>query len=656
MATIIDSLLITLGLDSGQFDAGSKKVNATLKQTGDEADKSGKKINQTAKSGAAGFKELTKAAAAFLAIIGGTAALKHFIEDTISSNAALDRLSKNLGMSVESISAWSNAAELAGGSASGMQGTLDMLSKAQTEIAVTGQSSLIPYLSSLGVSLYDTVGKARPLDDMLLDLSERFEQMDRTKANNIGRMMGIDQDTMQLLLRGRKEVELTILRQKEYGAVSRKQAEEASRLSRAITEGKQSFAAFGRELLSAATPAIEKLFAMFADFGNWIKENQEFVQAFLTIVGAGLAAIALAVTPINVTIVAVTALAAAIAGLYQDYQVWKRGGESLIDWGKWEPGITAASNGIRWIRDLLEDMVYRAIAAADVLSAVFDRDWERVKFAAKEFVAGNGKKYGERPPEVAPNATPTTSAGPQTKAEFDALYAKSMLDVMKVGTLPNVQDDARSRFIAQAAAKLNVAPSVVDAHLRSETGATGKSTIGDYNYGNIKTGSSWVGQSKVREVDEYDSSGKKYRENAAFRAYSSPEEAGNDYATFIQKRFPKAVNAGDATKYAQGLKAGGYATDPLYVEKITKIANDLERKSNLLNGIPNATQSAQGSGAAKSAELQRKGEPQASTTAIDTKIGEIKVYSAATDAQGIARDIGKEVNYLFTSDANYGLT
>ena len=52
----------------------------------------------------------------------------------------------------------------------------------------------------------------------MLDLSERFSRMDRTTANNMGRMMGLDQGTMNLLLKGRAEVETMIRRQKEYGA------------------------------------------------------------------------------------------------------------------------------------------------------------------------------------------------------------------------------------------------------------------------------------------------------------------------------------------------------------------------------------------------------------------------------------------------------
>lgn len=165
-----------------------------------------------------------------------------------------------------------------------------------------------------------------------------------------------------------------------------------------MISSRQSFEAFGRELLSAATPALEKMFAIFADFGAWMRDNKEFVQTFLTIMAAGLGAIAVAAIPINLVAAAVLATAAAIAALHQDYQTWRRGGDSFFgdDWKLVEAGITKAGKAVDWLKDLLGDLIYRAIAAADVLVAVFNRDWKRAKFAADEVMSGNGKKYGER--------------------------------------------------------------------------------------------------------------------------------------------------------------------------------------------------------------------------------------------------------------------
>ena len=75
MPTIIDSLIMTLGLDTKDYDAGSQKVDKSLKATGASAEAAGKKLKQTGADGAAGFNTLAKSAIKFLALLGSTFAV-----------------------------------------------------------------------------------------------------------------------------------------------------------------------------------------------------------------------------------------------------------------------------------------------------------------------------------------------------------------------------------------------------------------------------------------------------------------------------------------------------------------------------------------------------------------------------------------------------
>ena len=54
-------------------------------------------------------------------------------------------------------------------------------------------------------------------------------------------------------------------------------------------------------------------------------------------------------TPLGI----IATLIAGLVLLYDDYRTWKEGGKSLIDWAAWEPGITKALAGIKWITDHL---------------------------------------------------------------------------------------------------------------------------------------------------------------------------------------------------------------------------------------------------------------------------------------------------------------
>jgi hypothetical protein len=568
LPTVIDSLIVRLGLDSKGLDsqapAGTKKIKDIEVQAG-----------KTERS----VDSLTRTLGSFLALIGGTAALKSFVEDTIASNAALDRFSKNLGMSVSDVSAWGNAVEGVGGSAKSLHGTMDMLSKAQTEFALTGQSSLIPYFAALGVSL-GTVGKqARPVDEILLDLADRFSGMDRTTANNMGRMMGLDQDTLNLLLQGRREVELTIKRQKEYNAVTKAQAEESSKLQRSMVDLRQSFAAVGRDLLQQASPVIEKFLGLLRDFGGWVRENKEFVSEFLTIMAVGLGAVALAALPITGTVAAVTALAAAIALLYQDYQTWKRGGDSLIDWGKWEPAITAATKGVHALAE-----------GIDKLAESYKNYYEKKtghKFSVGGFIEDTKAIFG---------VADTTNTAAMGKG--------------------SIADRAKAQA-ARVSAKTGIPADIIWAQWAHETGNFTNRGAKDLN--------------NLAGVNVPGGKGQDYRK------FNSLDDFGNYYAYLMRPGgfYPGASKAKTPEDFAAALKAGGY-----YTGAQSDYASDLRAWDSRY------LKDARGAGGGGSSADNR--------TTVTT--GDITVHTQATDANGIARDIGKSMNdYLFTSQATAGL-
>lgn len=640
MATIIDSLLVTLGLDSKGFEAGKKKVDKGLKDTGDEAEKTGKKLKKSGKDGADGFEAAAKGAAKFLAVIGGAIAIKQFIQHQIEANAALDRLSKNLNESVDTVSAWSNAAELAGGSAAGLQGDMDKLSQAQTELQLTGQSSLIPYFSALGMSLADTQGKARPVSDLLLELSDRFSKMDRTTANNMGRMMGLDPGTIQLLIKGRAEVELMIKRQKEFGAVSKQQAEEASRLKRALTEGKQNFEALGRSLLSFVTPAIEKTLQVLGDVFAWMREHKDFVIAFFTLLAAAITAYYLpamiraaiatwaTIAPMLAIVAPIVAVAAALAALWEDYQVWKAGGDSLIDWSKWEPGINAAKAGIAAFGKYAGDIFYRIFAAADAAASAIKGDWAHAKWAANEALNGNlGASSPAKPaaapaPAVSPSA-PTTSPGVPTSRN-----APRGIRNNNPGNL---------NFAGQAGAT-------------KEGGPNGRFAV----FGNMQEGVAAL----VRQIGLY-----------VKRGRNTIRKILEVYAPAFENNTGAYINA-----VAKALGIG--ADDPLDTDNASQvmglvraIANHENGKGHVSDadiaggyqlakggGIRGASQAAAGAGAGRVAASNAAASPVAGNRSVETNIGEVKVYTQATDAKGIASDMGKSLDYLFTAQANYGLS
>lgn len=93
-----------------------------------------------------------------------------------------------------------------------------------------------------------------------------------------------------------------------------------------------------------------------------------------------------------------------------------------------------------------------------------------------------------------------------------------------------------------------------------------------YNLFNIKAGANWKGPVVEARVTEYGKGGR-YTEIARFRAYGSYEEAFRDYANLLGRspRYAGVLGETDAVAFARGLQRAGYATDPMYADKLARV-------------------------------------------------------------------------------------
>lgn len=94
-----------------------------------------------------------------------------------------------------------------------------------------------------------------------------------------------------------------------------------------------------------------------------------------------------------------------------------------------------------------------------------------------------------------------------------------------------------------------------------------------HNLFNIKAGSSWKGRVVEAPTTEY-VNGVPETRIEKFRAYDSYADAFRDYANLLRSnpRYQAVLaNAQDLQGFAQGLQRAGYATDPNYAAKLTRI-------------------------------------------------------------------------------------
>ncbi|RYF04098.1 MAG: flagellar assembly peptidoglycan hydrolase FlgJ [Oxalobacteraceae bacterium] len=103
--------------------------------------------------------------------------------------------------------------------------------------------------------------------------------------------------------------------------------------------------------------------------------------------------------------------------------------------------------------------------------------------------------------------------------------------------------------------------------IRNQDGSSSNNLFG------IKAGPGWKGKVASAVTTEY-VNGKPHQRVEKFRAYDSHADAFKDYANMISNnpRYEKVLNhGGDATTFAHGLQRAGYATDPQYAAKLSRI-------------------------------------------------------------------------------------
>ena len=130
-----------------------------------------------------------------------------------------------------------------------------------------------------------------------------------------------------------------------------------------------------------------------------------------------------------------------------------------------------------------------------------------------------------------------------------------------------------------AANAIGVPPQFLIAQSALES-AWGKSEIRradgspSYNLFGVKAGRSWQGDTVEVQTTEY-VNGEPVQMREKFRVYGSYAESFNDYANLIRNnaRFSGVVGQTDGTQFARSLQQSGYATDPMYADKLSRIIN-----------------------------------------------------------------------------------
>jgi peptidoglycan hydrolase FlgJ len=193
------------------------------------------------------------------------------------------------------------------------------------------------------------------------------------------------------------------------------------------------------------------------------------------------------------------------------------------------------------------------------LSEAIARQLEKQMSAASAGTAAPAAAVGPAGAPAGGTDTGSTGAISQSQADFVRQHQASALAAQAQSGIP------AAFMVAQAAHESGWGQH----EIRNADGTSAHNLFG------IKAGADWKGAVAQVTTTEY-TDGQAHKVTANFRAYSSDAESFQDYAQLMKNspRYSKiASDSSTAQGFAQGLQQAGYATDPTYAAKLTRVIN-----------------------------------------------------------------------------------
>lgn len=398
-AETLKDFLISLGFNVDE--AGAKKFESVVAGTTLKVLELGAKVELAA-----------------LSVVAFTAKIASSLDD-------LYWASQRTGATVEGIRQIGYAVSQMGGHVDGARGSLENLARfIRTNPGAEG------FLNRLGVQTRDASGNMRDMATIFTGVGQRLSSMPYYRANQYAQMLGLDENTLMAMRRGigqfsaeytamanaigyntnvasvssnkfitslRSFGEMAGMARDKIGSnladglagsldrLRRQILDNFAKIEGAITATVKGILWFG-EIIGRV---VYRLIQLTGDIINgWKSLSTETIQV-IKVFGALMIAwrllnSAFAMSPIGRVIM----LGAALIGLYDDYRTWKEGGQSLVDWGKWEPGIKYAQKAFA---SLSKDFGGIYLKVKDLGSAIVDLGKRFLEFINIDTSKFNGK-------------------------------------------------------------------------------------------------------------------------------------------------------------------------------------------------------------------------------------------------------------------------
>ncbi|EDR3660154.1 TPA: hypothetical protein ACW5L2_002573 [Salmonella enterica subsp. enterica serovar Paratyphi B] len=283
MPTIIDSLVVTLGLDSSGFKKGQTEVKKGLDDTRKNADQTAKDMEAAGKRAASFFGSIRTELLALVGVTLSAQGIKTFITNMTSDLMRLGIESRALDISAKSLDGWERAAAAAGSTAERMAGTLGNFQKTLTNIRTGGGQddplfgALASFAGATGANFDYQNDNA---EKIMRKIASNWGKLSKDAQRRFGGMFGFDNATQQGLANGSLVQDAGRL--SKMSRATDEATRKALEFNRRLEQMKQNFTAASQVLYEALIPYIEKLIPLIEKFGIWISTHGPEISKFFS--------------------------------------------------------------------------------------------------------------------------------------------------------------------------------------------------------------------------------------------------------------------------------------------------------------------------------------------------------------------------------------
>jgi len=292
MATVIDSLLIELGLDTSKFDASQKKSVDELRKFDEQAQKTSKNTQQGAKNVGDGFEKARNALVSLGVAFVGIKGFTNFAQQMTNTNAAIGRNAQLFQMSARELDAWGGVLKTVGGDAETFQSSIQAMQQGIAGIKL-GDAAILTPLARLGALASVDINKGT------VDIYKLADALKRFKAENgeqltltLAQQLGINKETYMVLSQGSEAVRKLYDEQYRLSGVTEENTKNAQKLQKQWAETSQAFSKAKNALMDELAPALSAVLqggtAFFEGFVNADKKLDGFLSQLTLIGGAAL--------------------------------------------------------------------------------------------------------------------------------------------------------------------------------------------------------------------------------------------------------------------------------------------------------------------------------------------------------------------------------